>query len=363
MVNKKKAALLAAVVLVYLFVLAVLIQITPDRPVSRSERRRLQQRPSFSINSFFSGDFAAELESYFLDQFPGRDGWRSIQAGLRFDLLRQLDSNGVYCKGDYVSRLEYPLDEKQVVYAAEKINSVIDTYCENSNVLFAVIPDKNYFMAGSAPHVDYARMFEILDETVEAPRLDLTPYLRLDHYYRTDSHWRQERILPAAQALMEQFGLGAALSEANFEQTDFFPFYGVYCGQAALNVKPDVLSFLRSPAIDAASMSGLDLNGIQPVYSVDRFNGMDGYDLFCAGPQSVLTIESPLAQTDRELIIFRDSFGSSLAPLLLEEYRRVTLIDLRYAASATLNRFVDFHGQDVLFLYSSSLLNSGMLLK
>lgn len=90
---------------------------------------------------------------------------------------------------------------------------------------------------------------------------------------------------------------------------------------------------------------------------------MDGYDVFCAGAQSVVTIESPLAKTDRELILFRDSFGSSLAPLFLEGYRRVTLVDLRYLSSSLLEQFVDFHGQDVLFLYSTSLLNSGMLLK
>ena len=39
---------------------------------------------------------------------------------------------------------------------------------------------------------------------------------------------------------------------------------------------------------------------------------------------SLLTVDNPNARTDRELVIFRDSFGSSLAPLLLEGYSRVT---------------------------------------
>ena len=80
-------------------------------------------------------------------------------------------------------------------------------------------------------------------------------------------------------------------------------------------------------------------------------------------PAAIVTLESPGAKTGRELILFRDSFGSSLAPLFLEGYSKVTLIDLRYVASSLLEQFVDFADQDVLFLYSTSLLNSGMLLK
>ena len=203
--KKTKAAALAGTVLLYLFGLAVLIWVLPDRAVSRAERRRLEQRPSFSAGSFLSGAFAKNLETYFLDQFPGRDGWRAVQARLRFDLLRQRDSNGVYRRGDAVSRLEYPLAEKQVTHAAGKINWVMETYLAGSNVRFAVIPDKNYFMAGDAPHLDYGRMFALLDETVAAPRVDLSGCLQLEDYYRTDSHWRQERLLPVAQALADSF--------------------------------------------------------------------------------------------------------------------------------------------------------------
>jgi hypothetical protein len=36
----------------------------------------------------------------------------------------------------------------------------------------------------------------------------------------------------------------------------------------------------------------------------------------------------------------------------------VTVVDSRYLSSAMLNRFIDFHGQDVLFLYSTLVLNS-----
>ena len=74
--------------------------------------------------------------------------------------------------------------------------------------------------------------------------------------------------------------------------------------------------------------------------------------------RSILKIENPNAKTDRELIIFRDSFGSSMAPLLVQDYAQVTLIDIRYMNQNLLPMFVDFHGQDVLFLYSTLVLNN-----
>ena len=90
---------------------------------------------------------------------------------------------------------------------------------------------------------------------------------------------------------------------------------------------------------------------------------MDGYDVFLHGAQAVLRIENPLAETDRELVIFRDSFGSSLAPLLLPAYKTVTLVDIRYVASDYVKQFVDFHGQDVLILYSTTLINGAGVLR
>ena len=122
--------------------------------------------------------------------------------------------------------------------------------------------------------------------------------------------------------------------------------------------KPDLTKYT-----DAAQVSSLETSGGNTVYTPDRFSGMDGYDTFLSGAQALLTVENPLADTDRRLILFRDSFGSSLAPLLLESYREITLVDLRYFSSSLLGDYVDFDGADVLFLYSTSILNSAMLFK
>ena len=365
--QKVKQIAIVAVTLVMLFGLGIWALAAPDEDVSRSERRKLAQAPELTAEGIFSGDYMEELETYLLDQFPMRDAWRSVKAFTRFDLFRQLDNNGVYLVGDHVFKMEYPLKENQVTYAAGKINEVISTYLPDNQIYYTIVPDKNYFAAeqNGYPHMDYDKMFELMEENVNAEYLDITGLLTLDDYYRTDAHWDQKDILPVAQALADGMGLGVSLEpEGGWTENTLSPFYGVYCGQSALPVEPDNLTYLTSPATEAAVMTGLEFEGKWPVYTTSKFDGMDGYDVFAGGAQAILTIESPLAKTDKELVIFRDSYGSSIAPLLLEGYSKITLIDLRYVASSLLGQFVTFSGnEDVLFLYSTSLLNSGMLLK
>ena len=78
-----------------------------------------------------------------------------------------------------------------------------------------------------------------------------------------------------------------------------------------------------------------------------------------SGAQAVLTVENPDAETDRTLVIFRDSYGSSLAPLLLDGYAKIILADVRYVTTAYLGQFVDFSDvDDVLLLYSTTVVNS-----
>ena len=100
------------------------------------------------------------------------------------------------------------------------------------------------------------------------------------------------------------------------------------------------------------------------VYDMEGAMGKDAYDIYLGGADPLIVIENPNASSDRELILFRDSFSSSLTPLLVEGYAKITMVDIRYVQSAFLGSLVDFEGeQDVLFIYSASMLNSSTAFK
>lgn len=143
-----------------------------------------------------------------------------------------------------------------------------------------------------------------------------------------------------------------------------YPFYGAYYGQAALKLKPDTIVYLTNDIINNATVYDHIDKTYSKIYMEEKFTGVDSYDFFLSGAKSILTITNPEAVFDKELIIFRDSFGSSIAPLLLMSYSKVTLVDLRYIRTDMLGDYLDFSKDaDVLFLYNTLILNNSYMLK
>lgn len=360
--NKRiKCAVTAAVCGIWIFGLSLLGLILPDGDVSLSERRKLAVFPKLSAESLSDGSFTADFEKYSADQFPLRDGFRRIKAVGEYFVFGQTDSNGIYLRDGYASKLEYPLNPDGVGHVAERMGYIYDTYLKDSggNIYLSIIPDKNYFMAdGIYPKLDYDELVATLREGADfAEYIDIFPCLGLSDYYRTDTHWRQERITGAAKALAA--GMGVEI-ECDYEEKALDkPFYGVYCGQSALPLEGEEMIYLDSEEMSQIEVYNAETGASEGVYVLENAGGSDPYEIFLDGPRSLMTLTNPSSKTDRELILFRDSFGSSIAPLLAEGYRAVTLIDIRYLPSPNLKFFVDFEGKDVLFLYSTLVINNG----
>lgn len=365
---KLRSILTSLVFLLVLGLFSVGHLLTPDKDVSVSERRPLDNFPAFSVKALMNGDFGDDLESYLLDQFPLRDGLRSLKAVWHFDVYGQSDNNGIYLAGDHVCKLDSTIKDAEVEAFIKNTNTVYETYLQGMNVHFALIPDKNYFAAkpNGHPAPDYNELEQLLQNGLQSGIRyhGMTPFaeLTLDDYYRTDLHWKQECL----QSVVNRLGQLMQFTPTDLSactQTVYSPFYGSYYGQSALNVTPDTLTALSDSVIDGCIVTSPEYSGTKPVYDAADFEEMDGYNLYLGGPLGLVTVENPNGSTGKELIIFRDSFASSLAPLLMNGYDKVTLVDLRYLASINVGRFVEFTDQDVLFLYSTTLVNSGKLLK
>ena len=143
-------------------------------------------------------------------------------------------------------------------------------------------------------------------------------------------------------------------------------FHGHECGGLTIGYKAALYVVeLMNLQLDenGCIVTAPELKGEKPVYDENDFEEIDGYNIYLGGPLGLVTVENPKGTTGKELIIFRDSFASALAPLLMEGYDKITLIDLRYLASINVGRFVEFTDQDVLFLYSTNLVNNGKQVK
>lgn len=346
--------------------------ILPAKEISKSERRKLTQFPALSWTTIKDGDFIKKYEKYALDQIAFRDYFRTIKTSAGFYLFGLSDQHDIYLKNGHVFKMEYPYRKLSVENMAKKLNSIYETYLKDMNVYYSVIPDKNYFVRHDNQYlfIDYDDMMKILNDNVTNMKyISLFDDLLLDDYYRTDLHWKQESIIKVADKLAAVMNSNYNFIDIDYKKNEYVPFYGSYYGQAALPIAPDTLSYLVSETLNNASVIYYEDSVSTPVkteiYDVKKLLGVDSYDVFLSGAKPIVEIynNDNNTQADSELIIFRDSFASCLAPLLLDAYNKITLVDLRYISSDMIGDFITFDNQDVLFLYNTSITNNSTMLK
>lgn len=348
--------------------LTVFAWFVPSKTLSQAERRPLAQMPKISADNLLNGSFMGKFEEYTLDQFPMRDTFRSLKSLFCYYVLQMGDNNGIYMADGYAGKLEYPLNPVSISHALKKFNAIYEQYLQNtdSKIYMTIVPDKGYYLAAANgyPAMDYETLFANMAEGMPwAQIVDITKDLDITDYYRTDTHWRQENLLKVAQTLCDALGVTPPKAESFTRVLATQQFHGVYYGQAALPMAAEELYILENDLLSACRVYNHETGAYGTVYDMAKLTGSDSYEVYLSGAQALLTIENPNATTQRELIVFRDSFASSLVPLLIEDYKTVTMVDIRYVQSAMLEKFVPFHGQDVLFAYSTLLLNSSSTLK
>ncbi len=350
------------------FCLAVLAWCAPSKQNSDSERRPLSQFPSINASSVLSTKFMTDFESYTLDQFPFRDNFRKLKALFFQNFLRRQDNNGIYIANGYAVKTEYPLNESSLDYALKKFDAIYEKYLEDSKgkIYSCVVPDKGYYLAKESGHLsmDYEKLFERVSEGMPySVAIDITDTLGAESYYYTDTHWRQEKLFETAKKLANAMNVKPP-DENDFSKVELEkPFYGVYFGQAALPMKSEKLYIMESELLSGCVVTNHESEKTSAVYDMEKLSSKDLYEVFLSGSVSLLTLTDENAKSDRELIVFRDSFASSIVPLLMQGYKSITLIDIRYLSSANLDKFVNFHGQDVLFMYSTLVLNNSSTIK
>ncbi len=356
------------VVLVFCLIVggtAVFQLISPDEEISQWERRKLQQFPELSISALQGGSFMKDFESYLSDQFPMRDLFRRLKARVHFDVLQQKDNTGIYIAQGHASKLDPVLNEDLVKNFTDKINSLYSSYIEGTDckVYYSIIPDKNYFLAkeNGYPAFEYGELFMAVDsELSHMTKIGIEDLLSIDDYYTTDTHWKQEKITAVADIIREEMGMKKV---SDYEEKSAGEFFGVYYGQSALPLDSDEIKYLTNDEINSCSVFNLETKKTTKVYDMEKLEGMDRYDVFLSGAVSFMQVTNPMGESGKELVIFRDSFGSSLAPLLLSGYEKITLIDTRYIMPDMIGDYITFDNQDVLFAYSTLLVNSSNALK
>lgn len=392
--NRKSNVWEKATVIVFFLLLtgfSTAARVLPDVFISKTERRSLVQKPTLSIENVLNGTYMSKLETYFLEQFAGRDFFRSLKAETETRALGKADSDDYYKIKDGIYKLDPKLNEKNIIRTAKAFSRIKKEAFPEVEAYFAIIPDKNYFVAeaNGYPAYDYERLNELMQEQMkDVQYIDIYDLLELEDYYRTDLHWKQECIVDVAEELFMQMNMPtdgnvmkkdavekqAMQSGYSIEQdaqtvdkmelgqyeerTAKEDFYGGYAGASAFLTEPEELHYLTNDTIESAFVYDYETKQETTIYAVNKLEGTDAYDFYLGGARALLTVKNPSLHNGKKMLLFRDSFGSSIAPLFLEKYEEITLVDFRYVSENYLVEILDMTEYDnVLFLYSTTVLN------
>jgi hypothetical protein len=369
--NKVVVGLMAAIVLVF----TLLCLFLPKPEFLDSERREPAKFPELTIKSIMKdgAEYATSFmklfdDKYTPDNFPFRDFFRNLKAWVGANIFAQKDKDGVFVENGYAAEMQEQINADSIAHAAKKLEYIYEKFLKPLGIdpYISIIPDKAYFLAEQNGYLsmDYEQFIADMLRSVQFTKyISIIDYLSVEDYYMSDTHWRQEKLVGIAKILVD--GMGGNHDSKYTVNTLDTPFYGVYSGRAPKPLKSETLYYLTNDNMKDIVVKNYEQGGrIVPIYDMDKGHGKDAYDIYLGGERSYITIENPNAKTDKELVIFRDSFGRSIIPLMMDDYAKITVVDIRYMSSMMLGNLGIFkEGQDVLFLYSTLILNNSSELK
>ena len=353
-----------AVFVVFIFTALAINLILPQRSYSESEKRALT---TFSASALKDSSPSDALECAVKDQFFLRDKLRELKSAFERHFISISRSGDCAVKDDNIIRLYYPYDTERIANAKEYISTVCKRYLDGcDNLYISVIPSKSEL--ADLPSLSSKSTLEYLKNADDRLTLiDIYSSLSIESYYLTDIHWRCERILGVAKILNK------AMKSETTDESELHPvkagdFVGSLSYQASLKSAPEEVNLLSSDTID--SLRVIYKNGIGELYDIsDENTSSDFYNIFMKGEvldkslgNNIIIIKNENAKAERRLIIFRDSFTRSIAPLLMKGYSEAVLIDVR-TPSALLSKgnaktildSID-KNTDILFLLSMDML-------
>lgn len=348
--------------LLCLFSAGLLMLFTPDRAQSESENRPLAQKPVFSLAALADGSYMRDFESYLTDQFPQRDGWVRLRA-LFATLTGAREQNGVYrTQSGFLLERQTAPDEAQQAEITAAIRGFLKKHGElKSGMILA--PNASCLLKDEMPYgltlPDQQKQLKDAHAQLKGVNLKWVSCLKRFEgadphtlYYRTDHHWTTRAAFRAFLGLSEAWKLGA--KEKDFT---FYPVTNDFSGTLASTYGEHRLRDTVEVCIPKHTKGTYTVyyetqgKKTATLFDAEKLEQKNKYEVFLGGNFDKVIITST-ADTERTLLVFKDSYANCLLPMLTPYFSKIVVIDPRYftdSVSAVMDEMTFTH---VLFLYN-----------
>lgn len=358
--------------------LMIIFVISDKKEFSENENRYLAKFPAFDVEKIRSGEFMEGLESYTADHFPFRDFFMGIKTQTE-RLAGKKEINDIYFAKD-----GFLIEEYQKPENTERIGNILKAFAgelegEGLEIRLMLVPTAVYVyedkLPARAPRRNQMETAEQIYEISGIERIDCSRDLLAwktsaqvfgqrtgELYYRTDHHWTTLGAYVGYTAFCREMGLEAVSLDEMEARVVAEDFRGtVYSKAGDYTRKGDAITIYTNP-LDRLTVKYVDTEETSDsLYNLEYAGVKDKYSLFLDNLHSLIEIENETADSDRELVLVKDSYANSMVPFLVRHYKKIYVFDTRYYKQGV-SEFVKGHPgvTDVLILYNMNTLDTDL---
>lgn len=404
--RRRAEVLTVSLITAFILCFSVWCLVAPKQTFSENENRALASWPVYNFTALKDGSYMSGVQTYLSDHFPLRDPFMTLKT--KYEMLTGREEiNDIYLAKDgyYIEAYKTPKLQKKIITQFQKLQDAITTDAKQ-NVRVMLVPTAistyNAKLPGSAPDRGVLRQVDTMNEiyaalpnmqkvdawsalqvaaaqeatdrtqaagnadgaqpvaSTEAAGSDTTAAAGL--YYHTDHHWTTHGAYVGYQAYCAAAGL-SPIPEADFQKTCVTTdFHGTIFSKLHDSTVPgDAITLYENPA-NRLTVSYPDTGEVtDTLYNRDYLAQKDKYSMFLNNLHPLVEITNETADSDRQLVLIKDSYANSMVPFLVNHYQKIYVFDTRYYRFGP-SSFINEHPEvtDVLLLYNMNTIDTDL---
>lgn len=397
--RRRAEVLTVSLITAFILCFSVWCLVAPKQTFSENENRALASWPVYSLTALKDGSYMSGVQTYLSDHFPLRDPFMTLKT--KYEMLTGREEiNDIYLAKDgyYIEAYKTPKQQKKIITQFQKLQDAITTDAKQ-NVRVMLVPTAistyNAKLPGSAPDRGVLRQVDTMNEIYAAlpnmQKVDAWSALQTaaaqeaDNagnaqsmadaedvgsdtaaatglYYHTDHHWTTHGAYVGYQAYCGAAGL-SPIPEADFQKTCVTTdFHGTIFSKLHDSTVPgDAITLYENPA-NRLTVSYPDTGEVtDTLYNRDYLAQKDKYSMFLNNLHPLVEITNETADSDRQLVLIKDSYANSMVPFLVNHYQKIYVFDTRYYRFGP-SSFINEHPEvtDVLLLYNMNTIDTDL---
>ncbi len=404
--RRRAEVLTVGIITAFILCFSVWCLVAPKQTFSENENRALASWPVYSFDTLKDGSYMSGIQTYLSDHFPLRDPFMTLKT--KYEMLTGREEiNDIYLAKDgyYIEAYKTPKQQKKIISQFQKLQDAITTGAkENVRVMLVptAISTYNAKLPNCAPDRGVLRQVDTMNEIYAAlPNMqkvdawsalqaaaaqeetartlasgdadDAQPVAEAGDtgcdtsaadglYYHTDHHWTTHGAYVGYQAYCSAAGL-SPIPEADFQKTCVTTdFHGTIFSKLHDSTVPgDAITLYENPA-NQLTVSYPDTGEVtDTLYNRDYLAQKDKYSMFLSNLHPLVEITNASADSDRQLVLIKDSYANSMVPFLVHHYQKIYVFDTRYYRFGP-SSFINEHPEvtDVLLLYNMNTIDTDL---